>query len=107
MQVLMSKLIALKNGRCQSYWIFSHTGPFHNHCTFCKGWDVFVQNWNLCLMACCLSLLIQGMFVDLMIGTQVIYLFIYFAMINILWQIQENNKNLSEQREASTWLFKT
>ena len=64
--------------------------------------DVFVQNWNLCIIACCLSLLIQGMFVDLMIGMQVIYLFIFFAMINILWQIQENNKNLSEQREAST-----
>jgi len=42
------------------------------------------------------------MFVDLMIGLQVIYLFIFFAMINILWQIQKNNKNLSEQREAST-----
>jgi len=73
---------------------------------FHMGWvlykntrDVFIQNWNLCLMACCLSLLIQGMFVDLMIGFQVIYLFIFFAMINILWQIYENNKNSSEQRE--------
>jgi len=75
---------------------------------FRMGWllykntkDVFIQNWNLCLMACCLSLLIQGMFVDLMIGLQVIYLFIFFAMINILWQIQENNKNLSEQPRES------
>jgi O-antigen ligase len=59
--------------------------------------DVFIQNWTLCLMACCLSLLIQGMFADLMIGFQVIYLFIFFAMINILWQIDENNKNSSEQ----------
>jgi O-antigen ligase len=73
---------------------------------FHMGWvlykntrDVFIQNWNLCLMACCLSLLIQGIFVDLMIGFQVIYLFIFFAMINILWQIDENNKNSSEQRE--------
>ena len=76
---------------------------------FRMGWllykntkDVFIQNWNPCLMACCLSLLIQGMFADLMIGLQVIYLFIFFAMINILWKIQENNKNLSEQREANT-----
>jgi len=61
--------------------------------------DVFIQNWNFCLMACCLSLLIQGMFADLMIGLQVIYLFIFSAMINILWQLQENNKNLSEYRE--------
>jgi O-antigen ligase len=64
--------------------------------------DFFIQNWNLCLMACCLSLLIQGMFVDLMIGLQVIYLFIFFAMINILWQMYAGNKNLSEQREAGT-----
>lgn len=62
--------------------------------------DVFVQNWTLCLMACCLSLLIQGMFVDLMIGKQVIYLFIFFAMMNILWQIHTNN-NLSEQRREN------
>ncbi|MDP4126714.1 MAG: O-antigen ligase family protein [Bacillota bacterium] len=64
--------------------------------------DVFVQNWNLCLMACCLSLLVQGMFVDLMIGSHVVYLFIFFAMISILWQIEESNKNFSEQLEANT-----
>jgi len=76
---------------------------------FHTGWllykntrDIFIQHWNLCLMVCCLSLLIQGMFADLMIGLQVIYLFIFFAMINILSQIEENNKNLSEQREANT-----
>jgi len=73
---------------------------------FHMGWllykntrDIFIQHWNLCLMICCLSLLIQGMFADLMIGLQVIYLFIFSAMINILWQLQENNKNLSEYRE--------
>ena len=78
-------------------------------CVFFRiGWllcrdkkDSFVRNWSLCIITCCLSLLIQGMFVDLMIGLQVIYLFIFFAMINILWQIQESNKNLSEQRESN------
>jgi O-antigen ligase len=70
---------------------------------FRMGWllykntkDVFIQNWNLCLMACCLSLLIQGMFVDLMIGLQVIYLFIFFAMINILWKINVTDNNLHD-----------
>ena len=59
--------------------------------------DVFTSNWALCLMACCLSLLIQGMFADLMIGIQVSYLFIFFAMINILWQIKIKDDNLSKQ----------
>jgi O-antigen ligase len=58
--------------------------------------NVFVQNWSLCLMACCLSLLIQGMFADLMIGIQLIYLFIFFAMINILWQINATDNNLHD-----------
>ncbi len=51
--------------------------------------DNFVRNWSLCIMACGLSLFIQGMFVDLMIGLQLVYLFIFFAMINILWQINQ------------------
>jgi hypothetical protein len=42
------------------------------------------------------------MLVDLMIGLQVIYLFIFFAMINILWQIHTENRSLSEQRETGT-----
>ncbi|MGO8716535.1 MAG: O-antigen ligase family protein [Smithella sp.] len=58
--------------------------------------DVFTSNWALCLMACCLSLLIQGMFADLMIGIQVSYLFIFFAMINILWQIKTTDNNLHD-----------
>ncbi|HUN56434.1 MAG TPA: O-antigen ligase family protein [Smithella sp.] len=57
--------------------------------------DIFIKNWTLCLMACCLSLLIQGMFVDLMIGMQLIYLFVFFAMMNILWQIKINNNNIN------------
>ena len=73
--------------------------------TFFKiGWllyknmnDDFIKNWTLCLMACCVSLLIQGMFVDLMIGIQISYLFIFFAMINILWQIKIKDNNLSKQ----------
>lgn len=72
---------------------------------FRMGWllyknakDVFIQNWNFCLIACCMSLLIQGMFVDLMIGLQVVYVLIFFAMINILWCLQESDKNLSERR---------
>jgi O-antigen ligase len=58
--------------------------------------DVFVQNWSLCIMACCLSLIIQGMFVDLMIGLQLVYLFIFFAMINILWQMRLTDNNLHD-----------
>lgn len=58
--------------------------------------DDFVQSWALCIMACGLSLLIQGMFVDLMIGLQLIYLFIFFAMINILWQIKLTDNNLHD-----------
>jgi len=59
--------------------------------------DGFTSNWALCLMACCLSLLIQGMFADLMIGIQIIYLFVFFAMMNILWQIKMKDNNLSKQ----------
>ncbi|MGA2553162.1 MAG: O-antigen ligase family protein [Smithella sp.] len=59
--------------------------------------DDFIKNWALCLMACCVSLLIQGMFVDLMIGIQLIYLFVFFAMMNILWQIKMKDNNLSKQ----------
>jgi len=59
--------------------------------------DVFTSNWALCLMACGLSLLIQGMFADLMIGLQLIYLFIFFAMINILWQIKTTDNNFLKQ----------
>jgi O-antigen ligase len=58
--------------------------------------DNFVRNWSLCIMACCLSLIIQGMFVDLMIGLQAIYLFIFFATINILWQIRLTDNNLHD-----------
>lgn len=75
---------------------------------FHRGWllykkstDIFIQNWNLCFMACGLSLLIQGMFVDLMIGLQVIYVFIFFAMINILWQIEENDNCRHNEKQAS------
>ncbi|MGP8153012.1 MAG: O-antigen ligase family protein [Smithella sp.] len=72
--------------------------------TFFKiGWllyknmnDDFIKNWTLCLMACCLSLLIQGMFVDLMIGIQIIYLFVFFAMMNILWRIKTTDNNLHD-----------
>jgi O-antigen ligase len=58
--------------------------------------DVFIKNWVLCLMACCVSLLIQGMFVDLMIGMQLVYLFVFFAMMNILWQIKITDNNLHD-----------
>jgi len=47
-------------------------------------------------MACCVSLLIQGMFVDLMIGMQLVYLFVFFAMMNILWQIKTTDNNLHD-----------
>jgi len=66
-------------------YVFFHRGWLW----YKKSTDVFIQNWDLCFMACGLSLLIQGMFVDLMIGLHVIYVFIFFAMINILWQIEE------------------
>jgi O-antigen ligase len=62
---------------------------------YIKANDDFIKNWTLCIMACCLSLLIQGMFVDLMIGMQLIYLFVFFAMMNILWQIKIKNDNIN------------
>jgi len=63
---------------------------------------ILSKNWTLCLMACCVSLLIQGMFVDLMIGIQIIYLFVFFAMMNILWQIKTIDNNLHKQQKENT-----
>ncbi len=58
--------------------------------------SAFVKNYSRCFLACCLSLLIQGMFVDLMIGFQVVYLFIFFAMIHVLWRIQRDREPVDE-----------
>ncbi len=78
-------------------YVFFHRGWL----LYKKSTDVFIQNWDLCFMACGLSLLIQGMFVDLMIGLQVIYLFIFFAMIDILWQIEENGNCRNSEKQTS------
>jgi uncharacterized transporter YbjL len=42
------------------------------------------------------------MFVDLMIGIQIIYLFVFFAMMNILWQIKTIDNNLPKQQKENT-----
>jgi O-antigen ligase len=48
--------------------------------------DPFIKGWALCLMAVFASYLIQGLFSDMLLGIQVKYFFIIFALMAILWK---------------------
>lgn len=55
------------------------------------GKDDFMRDWGLCLMGAFVGIFIQGIFSDGMFGPQAIVLYTIFAMMTILWRLEESN----------------
>jgi O-antigen ligase len=51
------------------------------------GRDDFIKEWGLCIMAAFVGIFIQGIFSDGMFGPQAIVLYTIFAMMTILWRL--------------------
>ena len=62
------------------------------------GRDDFIKTWALCLTATFVSFLIQGMFVDLLLGIQIIIFFILMAMLTVLWRLNEEQEDRIQLR---------
>lgn len=53
------------------------------------GKDDFIRDRGLCIMAAFVGIFIQGIFADGMFGSQAIVLYTIFAMMTILWRINQ------------------
>jgi O-antigen ligase len=56
----------------------------------CSGHDPFFRNWDRCLMAAFVAIIIQGMFEPTLSGPPAIILYTILGMMTILWRLQHD-----------------
>ena len=63
-----------------------------------QGRDGFIRNWGLCLLAALCAFLINGISESLLYGPPAIVLYTIFAMMTILWRLNEISEDTSSEQ---------